>query len=81
MRLLPWWVLEKPHCGLRHRFFMGTNFEAASMRRLRSSFFSSSGNLELTRPRNDALALGRVAQRLEAAGALGVVFEGIIARE
>jgi hypothetical protein len=30
---------------------------------------------------DDALALGRVAQRLEAAGALGVVLEGIIARE
>ena len=33
LRLLPWWVLEKPHCGDRHRFSSGTNFDAASMRR------------------------------------------------
>src|SRR6266581_2749745 len=28
--LLPWWVLEKPHCGERHRFSRGTYFAAAS---------------------------------------------------
>src|SRR5437762_13807255 len=58
VRLLPWWVLENPHCGLRARFSIGTYLAAASMRRLRSSFFSSSGNLELTSPSTTFLPLG-----------------------
>jgi hypothetical protein len=48
--LLPWCVLEKPHCGERHRFSSGTNFAAAPMRRFRSSLFSSTGNFELISP-------------------------------
>src|SRR6266545_1512074 len=47
---LPKCVLANPHCGERHRFSSGTNFAAASMRRLSSSLDSSSGFLVLTRP-------------------------------
>src|SRR5262249_7311950 len=50
VRLLPWWVLEKPHCGDRHRFSSGTNLDAASMRRLSRSWLSSCGTFELPRP-------------------------------
>src|SRR5262249_6737999 len=48
--LLPWCVLEKPHCGLRQRCSSGTYFAADSMRRLRSSFDSSAGTFELISP-------------------------------
>ena len=37
VRLLPWWVLEKPHCGDRHRFSSGTYLDAcldASLQRI-----------------------------------------------
>src|SRR6266581_283755 len=56
--LLPWWVLEKPHCGERHRASSATYRAAASMRRFRSSFFSRSGTLELTRPSTTVLPFG-----------------------
>src|SRR5918995_1493011 len=58
VRLLPWCVLEKPHCGERQRFSIGTYFDAASMRRLRWSFASSSGTLELMSPSTTFLPLG-----------------------
>ena len=55
-----------------------TYLVASSMRRLISSFFSSAPLFEVTRPSTTLLlALGEEAQRLEAAGALGVVFEEI----
>src|SRR2546430_9145153 len=58
VRLLPWCVLEKPHCGDRHRFSIGTNLDAASMRRLSRSLASSCGTLELTRPSTTRLPFG-----------------------
>ena len=56
---LPWCVLEKPHCGDRHRSSSGTNFAASSMRRFRSSFDSSSPSLVVTSPSTTFLPLGR----------------------
>src|SRR5581483_5774642 len=58
VRLLPWWVLEKPHCGERHRFSSGTTFEACSILLFRASFVSSSGTLDDTRPSTTRLPFG-----------------------
>src|SRR3954452_5546670 len=59
VRLLPWCVLEKPHCGERQRFSSGTNRAASSILRLMSSFASSDPILEDTRPRTTFFPLGR----------------------
>src|SRR3954468_15783237 len=59
VRLLPWCVLEKPHCGERQRFSSGTNFAASSLLRLMSSFASSDPVFEDTRPRTTFFPLGR----------------------
>src|SRR6185295_16348184 len=56
---LPWWVLEKPHCGDRQRFSRGTNLAAASMRFLSRSFDSSSPTLVVTSPSTTFLSFGR----------------------
>src|SRR5882672_3676131 len=50
VRLLPWCVLEKPHCGDRQRFSSGTNFAASSILRFIESLDSSSGNFEVIKP-------------------------------
>src|SRR3979411_1170990 len=55
---LPSWVDEKPHWGLRHSCSRGTNFAAASIRRLSSSLLSSPGRLEVTNPSTTNLPLG-----------------------
>ena len=39
--LLPWTVLEKPHCGERASCSSGAYFAASAMRRLRSSLLSN----------------------------------------
>src|SRR6202007_2437130 len=57
-RALPSTVEEKPHCGLRQSCSSGTYFAACSMRRFRSSFFSSAPFLVVTRPRTTVLPLG-----------------------
>src|SRR6185503_5579322 len=58
VRRLPWCVLEKPHCGDRHRSSSGTNFAASSIRLLRKSFSSKAPVLEETRPSTTFLPLG-----------------------
>ena len=75
--VLPPMPLSKPHCGLSASCSSGAKRAASSMRR-----FSSSFDLELRALGGDEaehrdLALGQEAQRLEAARALGVVFEEI----
>src|SRR5690606_37773633 len=55
---LPYTVDEKPHCGLRQIWSIGTNFEASSMRRLSRSLLSSAPFLVVTRPRTTILPLG-----------------------
>src|SRR6185369_1161511 len=57
--LLPWTVLENPHCGLSASWSRGAYFAASSMRRLRSSFFSSASSLVVTRPSTTTLPLDR----------------------
>src|SRR5207249_1234481 len=56
--LLPWCVLEKPHCGDRQRFSIATYFAASSMRRLRWSLVSSCGVFDDTRPSTTFLPCG-----------------------
>ena len=56
---------------------MSTNFAACSMRRLISSRLSSRPDLAGDEAEHHGLALGHEAQRLETAGALGVVFHEI----
>ena len=78
VRTLPSSVEAKPHCGERQNWSRSANLAASSMRRLTSSFFSSVPDLRGDEAEHDdLLALGQEAQRLEAAGALGVVFEEI----
>src|SRR5262245_57796704 len=50
VRLLPWWVLEKPHCGERHRLCIGTNLAACSILFFSRSLDSSWGSLDETSP-------------------------------
>src|SRR3954468_5223502 len=59
VRLLPWCVLEKPHCGERQRFSIGTNFAASSILRFIESFDSSSGDFEVIKPSTTFFPLGR----------------------
>src|SRR5262249_34561598 len=56
---LPWCVLEKPHCGERHRSSRGTNLEAWSIRRFSSSLLSTIPVFEETRPRTTFFPFGR----------------------
>ena len=55
---LPCSVDAKPHCPDRHSWSRSTYLAASSMRRLRSSFDSSSGRLVVTRPRTTCLPGG-----------------------
>ena len=55
----------------------GRYFAASSIRRLSSSLVSSVAGLLVTIPRTTILSLGHEAERLEPAGALGVVFHEI----
>src|SRR5262249_14597146 len=57
--LLPCTVLENPHCGESASCSSGTYLAASSMRRLRSSFFSSSPSFVVTSPSTTVLPLGR----------------------
>ena len=75
---LPSSVQAKPHCGDRQSWSSGAYFAASSRRRLMSSFFSSVAGLGGDEADHHALlALGQEAQRLEPAGALGVVLQEI----
>src|SRR6266571_1743879 len=57
--LLPWCVLEKPHCGDRHRFSSGTYFAASSIFSFRNALDSNSPVFVDTRPRTTFFPLGR----------------------
>ena len=78
VRMLPSSVEANPHCGERQNWSSGANFVASSMRRSMAAFSSSSPRLRGDEPEHHPLvAPGQEAQRLEAAGAVGVVFEEI----
>ena len=72
--VLPSSVEAKPHCGDRQSCSSGMNFAAWSMRRLISSFDSSRAALAGDQAQHHRLVLRHHAQRLEAAGAVAVVF-------
>src|SRR5919205_2300553 len=55
---LPCTVLENPHCGDNASCSSGTSLAASSMRRKRSSFFSSAARFELTMPSTTRLPRG-----------------------
>ena len=75
---LPSSVEAKPHCGDRQSWSSATYLVASSMRRLMSSLASSLPLLRGDQAEHELLvALGEEAQRLEAAGAVAVVFEEI----
>src|SRR6266540_6875714 len=57
--LLPWCVLEKPHCGDRHRFSSGTYFAASSILRFSSSLLSRAPVFVETSPSTAFFPLGR----------------------
>ncbi len=75
---LPSSVEAKPHCGDRQSWSSATYLVASSMRRLMSSFGSSRPLLRGDQAEHQLLvALGEETQRLEAAGAVAVVFQEI----
>ena len=75
---LPSSVEAKPHCGDRQSCSSATYLVASSMRRLMSSLRSSRPRLGRDQAEHELLvALGEIAQRLEAAGAVAVVFQEI----
>ena len=73
--VLPPMPLSKPHCGLKASCSIGAKRAAWSIRRFNSSLDSIPACGDQAEHRD--LALGQEAQRLEAAGALAVVFEEI----
>ena len=75
---LPSSVEAKPHCGDRHNCSSATYLVASSMRRLMSSLGSSRPLLRGDQAEHQLLlALGEIAQRLEAAGAVAVVLQEV----
>ena len=78
VRTLPSSVEAKPHCGERQSWSRATYLVASSMRFLTSSCLFQRAGFRGDQAEHDLLlALGHEAQRLEAAGPLGVVFEEI----
>src|SRR5690606_40498646 len=51
VRMFPWCVDAKPHCGLMHSCSSGTYFDASSTRSLIVSLFSNLPVLEVTNPK------------------------------
>ena len=75
--VLPSSVEAKPHCGDSASCSSGTNFAASSMRRLMVVLGFELAGLGGDEAEHHDLALRHEPQRLEAAGALGVVFHEI----
>ena len=65
----------KPHCGLMARLSSGTYRLASSIRRRSVSCGSSCGHFAADQAENDTLVAGNETERLESAGAVGLVFQ------
>ena len=72
--MLPGAVDAKPHCGLSARYSMATYCAASSIGAGADPVFPAAGLLS-NQPEDNRLPPGHKAQRLEATGALGVVFQ------
>jgi hypothetical protein len=76
-RILPSSVEAKPHCGDRQSWSRSVNLAASSMRRLIASLRFERAGLRRHQAEHREAALRQPLERLEAAGARGVVFHEI----